>query len=155
VKDECTRRHLLFTLKIFLALSIRTTMVRLFETRRAYNARMKRRSNLLTSNANIVKLIKEYRNLQNQINRWIPASNRSRLYQTSRNTRYALVKRADKLISNSGVNAQRNFPLNNSFHIRLRKILAAVPNTRNRKVRTPKYVLVNQPNGNKGLGRVN
>ena len=128
-------------------------MVRLFETHRAYNARMKRRSNLFTSNANLVKLINEYRNLRNQINRGIPASNRNRLYKTSRNTKYALVKRAEKRISDSGVNARRNFPLNNSFHIRLRKILAAVPNTRSPyRTPPPKYVYVNNPNGSKAVG---
>jgi hypothetical protein len=130
-------------------------MVRLFETRHQYNERMKRRSNLLTSNANLVKLIKEYRNLENKFKRGIkhlPYQNRNRLYKTARNTGYAIVNRAQKRMSH-GANTRRNyFPLNNSYYRRLSKILAAVPNTRNRRVtNAPKHAFVHQPNGNMGL----
>jgi aspartate oxidase len=133
-------------------------MVRLFETRRNYNERMKRRSNLLTSNAKLRKLINDYRNLQNRIKKGIyHLPNRNNIHQKSRNMSNAIVKNAQTLISSKGANARHNFPFNNSPWRKLNKILAAVPNTRPIRhipPKPPKYVLVNQPNGNIGLGRV-
>jgi hypothetical protein len=61
-----------------------------------------------------------------------------------------IVSRANGLFSNNRV---RNIlPSHLPYLHRLSKILLAVPrNTR----RPPRYVIVNQPNGNKGLGRIN
>jgi hypothetical protein len=136
-------------------------MVRLFETSRKYNERMKRRSNLLMSNAKLVKLINDYRNLHNKIKAGIhdlPVPNQRRLFTQSHNMRHAIVNRAQQRMSNHGANTRRNyFPIHNSVWVKVTKILAAVPNTRRlRPPRTPtKIVLVRQPNGNIGLGRKN
>jgi len=131
-------------------------MVRLFETRQAYNTRMKKRSSILKSNANLVKLIKEYRNTYPNVNKRLSlrAHVRKPNFLTPK-IETNIHRRALKVLKNHGVNAQRNFNFNAGFYKRLQKILAAVPNTRNHRVTTPKYVRVNQPNGNVGLGRIN
>jgi len=117
----------------------------MFETRNAYEARMKRRSNILRSNANLVKLIREYRKLKTRGSIHYLGMERN------------IVSNARKLLSNHGINPNRGLRLTKNssnsvpYHSRyiLNKILRAVPNNHNR------YVYVNNPNGTKSMGRKN
>ena len=128
-------------------------MVRLFETRRGYNARMKRRSNILKSNAALMKLIKEYRTLENRSKRANSYFNKNAIFQITMPMEYNIIYRTRKLLSNHGINPNRNLNPSWGPPYKMKKILAAVPNTRSPyRTPPPKYVYVNNPNGSKAVG---
>jgi hypothetical protein len=110
-------------------------MVRFFESERAYVARMQKRRNMIKNNAELVRLIRAYRNSMNK---------RRPSYQGLMNRfqiEKELVKRAKYILKNL-----ENVPSNRV----LMKVLMMYPKSLN--TRMPRYVLVNQPNRTKALG---
>lgn len=101
-------------------------MVRLFESERAYVARMQKRRNMIRKNAELVRLIRTYRNSRNTV------------------SKHQLIGRASYVLPNLA-----RLPGNNL----LLKVLTAFPKSLN--ARTPRYVVVNQPNSSKAVGRKN
>lgn len=98
-------------------------MVRFFESERAYVARMQKRRNMIKNNAELVRLIRAYRNGLNRLK-----------------AQQELVRRARYVLQNLA-----NLPGNKV----LMKVLMAYPKSLN--ARMPRYVVVNQPNNSKTL----